>query len=89
MDELEQEILKSSKSYAESKGFKLNPDEKMLGLVIKGLASNKKEKGEFYCPCRAITGNREEDLKNVCPCAFHLEEIEKDGHCKCRLFYRK
>ena len=89
MDKLEQEILDNSKSYAESKGFKLNPDEKILGLVIKGLARNQREKGKAHCPCRAITGNEEEDAKNICPCVFHLDELEKDGYCKCRLFYRK
>lgn len=89
LNEVEQKILKNSKTYAESKGFALNPDEGILSAVIKALAKNQEEKGKPYCPCRALTGSEEEDAKNVCPCAFHLEEIEKDGHCKCRLFFKK
>lgn len=89
MDEAEKRVLQDSKRYADEKHFSLNKDEKILKAVISGLAKNKEEKGKPYCPCRALTGDKEEDLKNVCPCAFHLEEIERDGHCKCRLFFRK
>ena len=89
MDETEERILQDSKRYADEKRFSLNPDEKILKAVISGLARNTKEKGKPYCPCRALTGNKEEDLKNVCPCAYHLEEIERDGHCKCRLFFKE
>ena len=85
----EEEMLASSKKYADSKGFVLNPDTKMLSAVIKSLARNLEEKGKPYCPCRALTGNKEEDGKAVCPCAFHLDEIRQDGHCKCRLFWKK
>jgi len=81
--------MKNSLDYAKSKGFALNPDKKVLTLVIAGLAKNEKDKGKPYCPCRALTGNPEEDSKNVCPCAFHLDEIERDGHCKCSLFFKK
>jgi hypothetical protein len=33
---------------------------------------------EGKCPCR-IDGS-------ICPCEFHLEEIEKQGRCLCNLF---
>ena len=89
MEEAGEKVLKQSQTYAEEKGFALNPDEKMLGIVIQSLAKNLKEKGKAYCPCRALTGNEAEDSKNVCPCAFHLQEIEEEGHCRCRLFFRK
>ncbi len=88
LNDLEQKILENSKTYAEAKGFALNSDEKILNAVIAGLAKNARQHGKPYCPCRALTGSEEEDAKNVCPCAFHLEEIEKDGHCKCRLFFK-
>ena len=89
MDEVEEKILKSSIDYAESKGFSINSDEKMLNAVISGLARNEKEKGKPFCPCRAITGNEDEDKKIVCPCIYHLDEIKQDGHCKCMLFFGK
>lgn len=85
----EKKILESSKKYAEKNGFRLNPDKKILNAVISALAKNREKHGFAYCPCRALTGNREEDKKNICPCAFHIEEIKRDGHCKCKLFLGK
>ncbi len=67
MTESKQEILASSKRYAEAKGFALNSDEKILNAVIAGLAKNARQHGKPYCPCRALSGNEEEDTKNVCP----------------------
>lgn len=89
MDTAEKEILASSEKYAKAKGFALNSDKKILGMVIASLAKNKKEKGFAYCPCRALAGNKQEDAKNICPCAFHLGEIASDGHCRCKLFFAK
>ncbi len=79
---------KELEDYAKSQGFKLNPNEKIVDFVIKGLQKNKKEKGEFYCPCRIVSGNKEEDMKIICPCVFHLAEIKEQGHCKCNLFVK-
>lgn len=89
MDSLEKKVLERSAKYAKIKGFALNSDEKVLGLVISALARNEMEKGFAYCPCRALTGNKKEDAKNICPCAFHLDELAKDGHCLCKLFFSK
>jgi len=89
LDEIEEKNLKKSIAYAKSKGFSINPDQKMLKQIISGLARNEKEKGKAYCPCRAITGNEEEDKKIICPCIYHLDEIKQDGYCKCRLFFEE
>ena len=89
LDEVEEKNLKKSIAYAKSNGFSINSDQKMFGAVISGLARNEKEKGHAYCPCRAITGNEEEDKKIICPCIYHLQEIKDEGHCKCRLFFGK
>lgn len=88
--EIEKEQLrKKSEEYAKSKGFKLNPDKKMLNFVLTGLLKNKEKKGDIYCPCRVVTGNKEKDKDIVCPCIFHKQEIKEQGFCKCRLFFRK
>jgi ferredoxin-thioredoxin reductase catalytic subunit len=42
--------------------------------------------GDYYCPCRVVTGNPETDLANVCPCRTHEEEIARSGKCHCGLF---
>ena len=88
MDEVEEKILKNSIDYAKSKGFSINSDQKMLNAVVSGLARNEKEKGHAYCPCRAVTGNKEEDKKIICPCIYHKKEIETQGHCLCQLFFK-
>ncbi len=72
--------------YAAKGGFKLNPDRKIVEGVVKSLLDREKKFGEKYCPCRRITGDKEEDKKIVCPCIYHKEEIEKQGFCLCRLF---
>ena len=69
--------------------FKLNPDPKAVEKIMQGLENNKKKYGERYCPCRRVTGNKEEDKKIICPCIYREEELEKDGHCFCGLFYKK
>jgi len=83
------ELKRKLAIYAESQGFKLNPDEKIVEIVIKGLLNNKKKHGEIYCPCRVVTGNKEEDKKIICPCIYHKDEIATQGHCKCSLFWKK
>lgn len=73
--------------YASKKGYVLNSDEEMLGIVIDGLTRNRNELGRQYCPCRLVMGN-EEDKKIICPCVFHEEEIESNGSCHCNLFFK-
>lgn len=83
------ELKEKSKKYAESAGIALNPNEKIVDGIIKGLLRNKEKNGELYCPCRMQTGLKEADKKIICPCAYHLKEIEEDGHCHCLLFVKK
>ena len=85
----EEEVLEISKRYADSQGFKLNPNKKALDMIIKGLVDNEKKHGFRYCPCRAITGDKEKDKKIICPCFWHKDEIKKWGHCLCGLFVSK
>jgi len=88
----EEEIQKEreiAEKYAKENGYKLNPNEKILVGVLRGLVANKKMHGERYCPCRRVTGDKEADKKIICPCIYHKEEIERDGRCHCMLFFRK
>lgn len=83
-----EELIKEHEEYAEQNGFKLNPDKKVVEVIIKGLLEREKKFGARYCPCRRITEDKEEDKKIICPCIYHKEEIEKDGKCFCGLFVR-
>ncbi len=89
MEKEAEELIKRMKKYADSQGFILNTDKKALEFVINGLLRNKKNHGEIYCPCRIVTGNKEQDKKIICPCVYHQGEIELQGKCKCLLFWKK
>jgi len=84
-----EEVIRGYQEYAEKNGFKLNPDREVVERLAKGLLENEKKYGERYCPCRRVVGNLEEDKPKICPCAWHREEIEKEGHCLCGLFWKK
>ena len=83
------ELKEKMQAYADKNNFKLNPNEKPLEGILRGLLRNKKFKGDIYCPCRIVTGNKEEDKKIACPCVYHWGEIELQGKCKCTLFWKK
>jgi ferredoxin-thioredoxin reductase catalytic chain len=82
------ELKEKSKKYAESVGIKLNPNDKVVDAIVKGLLRNKELKGDIYCPCRIVTGNKEKDKEIACPCVFHRGEIELQGKCHCQLFFK-
>jgi len=83
------EFIENSRKYAEEKGFKLNPDTEALQRLARGVLENERRHGKRYCPCRRVSGNPEEDANKICPCVFHLKEIEKNGHCLCNLYFKK
>jgi ferredoxin-thioredoxin reductase catalytic chain len=87
-EELEDQILKWAKNYAREHGYALNPDDKRLQVVIRGLARNMRKYGEKYCPCRIRSGDNEADKKIICPCEFHRDEIEGEGSCHCSLYFK-
>jgi thioredoxin 1 len=87
MEKIE-EMIKNYQDYAKTNGFRLNPDRKAVEKLIAGLLANEKKWGAKYCPCRRISGNKEEDRPKICPCQWHKEEIKRDGHCFCGLFYK-
>jgi len=83
-----EEIIKKYEDYSAQNGFKLNENRKIVMGIINGLLDREKKIGERYCPCRRITGDKEEDKKIICPCIYHKDEIKKDGHCHCNLFVK-
>ncbi|OPY43927.1 MAG: Ferredoxin thioredoxin reductase catalytic beta chain [Methanoregulaceae archaeon PtaU1.Bin222] len=86
--EIEKEIRKWVASYAKEHGWILNPDTRVLDIVLRGLARNCKKFGRPYCPCRLRSGDLEKDKDIVCPCIFHKDEVAGEGHCHCNLFFR-
>ncbi len=81
-----EEITRRVRQHAETSSCRLNPDERVVSAILKGLVRRRIEFGDYYCPCRPVTGNPETDAANVCPCATHEEEIARTGRCHCGLF---
>ena len=84
-----QELKQFSQEYADEKGFRLQPDPKLLDGILTGLLKNEEKHGFRACPCRRVTSDEEENKRITCPCAYHEQEIKDDGHCKCFLFLSK
>jgi ferredoxin-thioredoxin reductase catalytic chain len=85
----EADMLKWANGLAKKHGWALNPDEKHLGTVIRGLVRNKEKFGRLYCPCRLRSGDEEKDRAIECPCVYHRDEIAHEGHCHCHLYFRQ
>ena len=83
-----EEIIKNYQDCAQKFGFRLNPDKKVVEMLIEKLIKNEAKYGARYCPCRIISGNPEKDKGKICPCEECEEEVEKDGYCHCRLFVK-
>jgi ferredoxin-thioredoxin reductase catalytic chain len=81
-------IERRVRRYAEESGFRLNADAKKVELLLVAMARRKVRNGEFYCPCRVVTGDREKDRPSICPCEEHRKEIAATGHCRCGLFFK-
>lgn len=81
-------VIAEYAKYAKENGFRLNPDQISVERVVSGLLANEIKHGQRYCPCRRLTSDPEEDAKKICPCAYHQEELTRDGKCYCGLFSR-
>ncbi len=66
--------------------YRLNPDATTVEHVLAGLTRNLIQHGRWYCPCREVTGDRERDRANICPCPQHRADIARDGVCECGIF---
>jgi ferredoxin-thioredoxin reductase catalytic subunit len=73
---------------ARQNGYVLNPDKKRVEKVVGLMTENLVASGKTFCPCKQ--SHPLDPAKDVtCPCPEWKADIERDGHCFCRLFYRK
>ena len=79
---------KTVEKIAKAKGWKLNSDESIVNMIIEGLNKNLEKHNRPYCPCRVVTGDKENDKKIICPCVYSPKEIERDGICHCQLYVK-
>ena len=75
------------RDFAKKHGLTLNPDEARVDKIVTLMTENYKATGEYICPCKQTTRPPVAGVDTLCPCPEVLDEIEKDGHCHCRVFY--
>lgn len=86
MEDKVAELIAYYEKYASERGIRLNPNRKVVEGIVRALVEKEESFGYPYCPCRVMSGDEDKDTQIVCPCVFHLKEIEQDGRCKCNLF---
>jgi len=74
---------------AEKQGWKLNPDEEFISILVEGLTVNYNRYGYYSCPCRDASGTRSRDRDIICPCVYCKPDQEEYGHCYCGLYFTK
>ena len=88
-DNKEQEEIKIRKmitDYAAHSSYKLNPDTKTVDRVVKGVGDAQDQIRVRILSVPIGYGDAEKDKKIICPCVYHVEEIEREGECHCQLF---
>jgi ferredoxin-thioredoxin reductase catalytic chain len=84
------DVQKYVGNIAQRHGWKLNPHEEMLGILVTGLMENFNRLGYYNCPCRDSQEDSRLDRDIICPCLYAREaDVEEYGHCYCALFFTK
>lgn len=75
---------------ADTLGYKFNPDEEMVDFLLEQQVHLERKHGSPLCPCQGASGDREQDMKIVCPCIpFHRKHFDFMKQCWCGLFIHK
>jgi len=71
-------------------GYKFTPDAALVDFCLEQEVKLEQKLGSPFCPCQARTGEREHDMKIVCPCIpFHRKHYDAMRRCWCGLFVHK
>jgi len=86
--DLYKDTLTRTCEIAEKSGYLLNPDLARVQKVVGLMTMNLMDTGYYYCPCKQSHPlNTKKDV--LCPCPGIKKEIDSDGMCFCRLFFKK
>jgi ferredoxin-thioredoxin reductase catalytic chain len=71
-------------------GYKFSPDKELVDFLLEQEVILEQKHGIPYCPCQGLTGNRDDDMKIVCPCIpFHRKHFDIMKRCWCGLYVHK
>ena len=83
------ELYERMKKVQEPKGYFFNKDKERTLELLEALLTNKDRYGYMGCPCRLVSGDRDNDRDIICPCVYRVPDIEEDGSCYCNLYVSK
>ena len=84
-----QKLYEMMKKVQEAKGYYFNKDRERTFELLEALITNKERYGYMGCPCRLVSGDRENDKDIICPCVYSVPDIEEFGSCYCNLYVSK
>ena len=84
-----QELYERMKKVQEPKGYYFNTDTDRTFELLDALLENRARYGYMGCPCRLLSGNRDNDRDIICPCVYSVPDIEEFGSCYCNLYVSK
>ena len=83
------ELYERMKKVQEPKGYYFNRNMETTFELIEGLLQNKSRYGYMGCPCRLLSGDRQNDRDIICPCVYSIPDIAEYGSCYCNLYVSK
>jgi len=84
-----QKLYEMMKKVQEPKGYYFNEDRERTIELLDALIQNKERYGYMGCPCRLLSGDRENDRDIICPCIYSVPDIVEFGSCYCNLYVSK
>jgi ferredoxin-thioredoxin reductase catalytic subunit len=75
MENNREKLLIKFEMHARKNKIRLNSNGKIIEGVVSGLLKNKELRGDIYCPCRLLSGDKKKDKEIICPCIFHKNRI--------------
>ena len=81
-----QQLYDMMKKFQEAKGYYVNTDPKRVMELLAALLLNQQRYGYMGCPCRLLSGNRDQDRDIICPCVYSVPDIAEYGSCYCNLY---
>ena len=79
-------LYETLKKIQEPKGFFFNKEKERSLDLLEALLINKERYGYMGCPCRLLSGDRDEDRDIYCPCVYREADVREYGSCYCNLY---
>jgi ferredoxin-thioredoxin reductase catalytic subunit len=84
-----EELYEMLKKSQEPKGYYFNKDRERVMDLMAALLFNKERYGYMGCPCRLVSGDKQNDRDIICPCVYRTPDVEEYGSCYCNLYVSK